>query len=93
MTNLNDRELSESFRHKLSQVSTLGELAALIKHHQCFGVQSSFFGAITSEDSIVAYLGIQNADDEPLLAFDKTDLQQQCNFVDELVIINRRKVN
>lgn len=91
MTSLNDRQLSESFRNKLSQVSTVGELAALIKHHHCFGVQSSFFGAITSEESVVAYLGTQNADEEPVLAFDKTDLQKQCNFLDELVIINRGK--
>lgn len=91
MTSLNNIELTEVIVKKLSQVSTVGELAALIKHYHCFGVQSSFFGAITSEDSIVAYLGIQNADDEPVLAFDKTDLQQQCNFVDELVIIKRGK--
>lgn len=91
MDSLNDHELTESFRHKLSMVSTVGELAALIKHASCFGLQSSFFGAIATDASVVAYMGINDHDEEPVLSIDKTDLEKMCSFVDELVIIKRGK--
>lgn len=86
MTKLNEHMLTESFRHKLSQVESIGELAALIKTAHCFGLQDSFIGAIVSEQSIVGYLG-QNKAGEPEFRFDKQEAENLLSFVSPVVNI------
>lgn len=85
--NLNDQMLSHSFKNKLCQVESVGELATLIKSVQCFGVQDSFIGAIALPSSVVGYVGVSEDGEKMVIDLEKEVVKDVCGSADPVIAV------